>query len=109
MYEYNATLIRIVDGDTVWVDVDLGLDIHHQIDLRLYGINAPEMKTKAGQDSRAHLVELMQGAGSLVIQTEKDRTEKYGRYLATLLLGGMNINQQMVTDGFAVPFMVGRT
>ncbi len=39
IYEYNARLTRVVDGDTVWLDVDLGFGVHANSDFLLYGIN----------------------------------------------------------------------
>lgn len=42
MYEYQAIILQIVDGDTVRLDVDFGFSIRQKMTLRLYGINAPE-------------------------------------------------------------------
>lgn len=105
MYEYLATVLRVVDGDTVNVDVDLGLDISHRIKLRLYGINAPEMSTAEGILAKQHLIELLGTTNPVKILTVKDKVEKYGRYLATIIVAGVNLNQQMVTDGFAVVYL----
>lgn len=108
LYEYAATLVRVVDGDTIWVDLDLGLDIHHSIDLRLAGINAPEHNTAAGQAAKGHLIELLNRAGPMIIATQKDKQEKYGRYLAVVTMGGVNINDAMVADGHAVAYAGGK-
>jgi micrococcal nuclease len=110
MYEYQATILKVVDGDTVHARVDLGFDTHVGMKLRLSGINAPEMKTPEGLPAKDHLTQLLgqhgpTGQVPLVIRTEKDRTEKYGRYLATLLLPeDVDLNRQMVVDGFAVVY-----
>ncbi len=46
MYEYKATMVKIVDGDTVDVSIDLGFDIHYNSRVRLYGINTPLSRTR---------------------------------------------------------------
>lgn len=105
LYEYRAQIIRIVDGDTVHAEVQLGCDVRINLILRLYGINAPEMKTPEGQPAKAHLIELV-GSAPLTIRTVKDKREKYGRYLATLIRDdGVDINQSMLNDGYAVEYM----
>jgi len=117
MYEYKAKLVSVVDGDTVRVDVDLGLNIHTYLTLRLAGINAPELGTPEGVAAKAYLVAAT-GDGSLVIRTVKDRREKYGRYLAhlwhvsegTFAAFGFvpsvpSINDRMVADGQAVAYV----
>lgn len=104
MYEYRATILRVVDGDTVHAEVDLGMDIRVRATLRLAGINAPEIGTPTGVAARAFLAERL-GLGALVIRTTRDRREKFGRYLATLLVGDLNLNEAMVAAGHAVPYM----
>lgn len=107
MYEYSATVLKVVDGDTVHLDVDLGLDQRRRLSVRLYGINSPEMNTAEGKAAREHLVVLVfGGAGPQVtVRTYKDRTEKYGRYLGTLLKDGVDLNERMVADGHAVVYL----
>lgn len=113
MYEYRATISRIVDGDTVHCAVDLGCDVTIYLSIRLAGINTPEVtgvEKEAGIAATAHLIELIKqhadSRGRLLLRTEKDRKEKYGRYLGTLLsLSGVNLNQQMIDDGFASPML----
>ncbi|SVE26486.1 uncharacterized protein METZ01_LOCUS479340, partial [marine metagenome] len=47
MYEYNCKILRVVDGDTVDVDIDLGFGIwHHKERIRIYGLDAPESRTR---------------------------------------------------------------
>lgn len=115
MFEYNATLIRVVDGDTVWLDVDLGFRTHVRIDVRLLGINTPEVvgaSRAAGLAARAELVRLC-GLRQLRVETLKaDSADKYGRWLATIYAiqpdgTETNVNQALISGGFAVPYMVG--
>ena len=123
LYKYKARILRVVDGDTVKADVDLGLGVFKRTTLRLHHIDAPEVRgadKKKGKAATAHLVKLLmryatnvesgtlKGNTSVIyIETYKDRTGKYGRYLAELWGvdsdGSMvNINEQMISDGHAV-------
>lgn len=106
MYEYQASLQRVVDGDTVYLRVDCGFRIYAEMSFRLLGINAPEMSTAGGPPARDHLIQLMAALGpEFRITTTK--ADKYGRWLVTIYPPtGMSINDQMVADGFAVPYMV---
>jgi micrococcal nuclease len=103
IYEYNCTVISVVDGDTIHADVDLGCDTHMHLTLRLLGINAPEMPTTEGQRAKEHLSALL-APGGVLLQTIKDHKEKYGRYLAQLFCNGVDVNKRMVDDGFAVVY-----
>lgn len=107
MYEYQATVIRVVDGDTVDLNVDLGLNTFTKERVRLYGINAPEKNTPQGPLSTARLKELLPVGIGVTITTFKDKKEKYGRYLAVITFPGRDrsINQQMVDEHFAVPYL----
>lgn len=110
MYEYGAWLVKFVDGDTIHARIDLGLDISIQQTLRFFGINAPEMSTSEGQVSAAWVKGWFTAHcppdGRFVLQTTKDRREKYGRYLATILSVDRlhNLNQEIVAAGMAAPY-----
>ena len=105
MYEYQAQITRVVDGDTVHARVDLGLDVRIDITLRLYGINAPELSTDAGKLARSWLIQRLADVHTVTIRTYKDKREKYGRYLATLLDGDADINAEMIAAGQAVVYL----
>ena len=114
MYEYKATLDRVVDGDTVDLFVHLGFSVTVHERFRLFGINAPESRTrdlaekKRGLASKTFLTELLENmTGNLIIRTELDSKGKFGRYLCTLYLDKdepteMNINHEIVSVGHAV-------
>lgn len=108
MYQYNATITRVVDGDTVHARVDLGFDTHVDATLRLLGVNAPEKRDAGGHDAtewlRSKVLNMV-----VRIETVKDRREKYGRYLATLYVQGEidSVNQQLVAAGHAVEYAPG--
>lgn len=102
MYEYNAAVEKITDGDTVHLLIDLGLSIFARETCRLYRINAPEMSTPEGKLSRDNLVRLAPVGSQVLVHTIKDRDDKYGRLLARIWHKGICINDQQVTDGHAV-------
>lgn len=104
MYEYQAKIVRVVDGDTVDVLVDLGFHISIEMKLRLYGINTPELKEEAGKTARDYLFNRLYNK-TVTIKTYKDRQEKYGRYLSTVLLDGENINEDLVDKGYAKRYL----
>jgi micrococcal nuclease len=102
---YQATIIRVVDGDGVVADVDLGFRITHRITARLYGINAPEMRTAAGPPAKGALAALVLGK-QLEVETVRDRTDKFGRMLLTIYFDdGTSVNDWLVTHGYAVPYL----
>lgn len=113
MYTYNARIIRIIDGDTVKCDVDLGFYTWlHDISFRLYGIDAPETRTRdlvekeAGLRSKARVEELCP-EGTLV-QVKVQGQDKYGRWLATvhLLDSGITLNDLLIAEGLAQPYLI---
>jgi len=105
MYEYRATITRVVDGDTVHADVDCGLDIHTRLTIRLYGVNAPEARAPGGKEAADWLRGKIEGK-VVRIETYKDRREKFGRYLATIyaLDETDSVNQQLLDAGHAVAY-----
>ena len=95
MFTYAAKLFEVIDGDTVDLLIDLGFGVHVKERCRLYGIDAPEMPTEAGKAAKAYLESLRGAAtGELYVATRKmtrkpkEKTDKYGRYLAVLYDGG---------------------
>ena len=108
IYEYQAVIIRVVDGDTAWLRVDLGFNIHHDMSVRFMGINAPETSTTEGKLVREWLTNRLPVGTTVLLRTEKDRTEKYGRYLGTLYeppAVDVSINQVLLNIGYAVPYL----
>jgi micrococcal nuclease len=103
IYIYKAELIRVVDGDTVDLIIDLGFDTLRKERFRLYGIDAPEMNTLAGKAAKAWLWEALQPLEAIYVQTiqlsTKAKRDKYGRFLAVLYddLGDIDANRPMKT------------
>lgn len=118
LYTYRATVIRVVDGDTVDVDVSLGFDVFTRNRFRLDGIDSPESygpkASEAGHAAKQYLSDLLSPGTPVIIQTVKDRKEKYGRYLATLFpldadgtAVATSVNQTLVATGHAKPYTGG--
>lgn len=109
-YWYDAVVARVVDGDTVYFDVDLGFTVHYSIDVRLLDIDAPEVygahATEAGRQAKAYMESLCPPGQAVLLHTQRDDTGKYGRYLATVYLPGddVSLNQKMIDSGHAVPY-----
>lgn len=104
MYEYKALIISVYDGDTVTAVIDLGFSIAFKTKLRLLGIDTPEIRGSErpeGLISKARVVELIQDK-HVTIVTEKDKTGKYGRYLADIYTeDGTHINALLLEEGLA--------
>lgn len=108
-YTYKAIVLDVYDGDTCTVDIDLGFGIWMKKQkLRLYGINTPELTGEQKQDgikTRDYLSSLILGK-EIIIETQKDKAEKYGRWLATIWLDGVNLNKKLVQEGYAREYLV---
>ena len=105
VYEYEATVIRWVDGDTVWLDVDLGFRIRTKNDFRLYGVDTPERGKPNYTEARV-LAESVAPAGATVHLTVKG-LDKYGRWLAVVDNGGKDVATALIQGGMAVPYFGG--
>ena len=115
MFEYYVKKVsKVVDGDTIDVDIDLGFDISFSSRVRLAGIDTPESRTSdkmektLGLESKEYLKKAIDASKVVVIKTEKmDSSEKYGRILGWVFLDGseVSINQKMIDDGYAWGYM----
>lgn len=87
MYQYKAQVRQVIDADTIDVLIDLGFGVHTMQRLRLYGIDAPEMKTEAGKIAKEYVKSVLLWAGATMfvyVRTLKDKKDKYGRKLAVV-------------------------
>ena len=115
MYEYHVKKVhKVVDGYTIDVDIDLGFNVSYFQRVRLAGIDTPESRTsdeyekKLGLESKEWLKKHLEGATDIVIKTEKpDSSEKYGRILGWLHIGGVekSLNLMMIEQGYAWSYM----
>ena len=75
IYIYKAELIRVIDGDTVELIIDLGFDTSRHERFRLYGIDAPEVNTAAGKEAKAWLWEALQPLEAIYVETLQHKTK----------------------------------
>ena len=91
MFDYEANYVKNYDGDTITFSIDLGFDTFRQINVRLLGINTPEIRggttdTKIlAKAAKQYVFDVLSTAGYIRIKTIKDSTDKYGRYLAEVI------------------------
>jgi micrococcal nuclease len=108
-YNYNAKLLRVVDGDTVDALIDLGFNTWVKKRIRLYGIDTPETRTrdkeekKKGLAAKERLKEILAECNNEFILSSHG-IGKYGRCLGELFINSGNINQQLITEGHAVKY-----
>ena len=105
MYRYNAELIRVIDGDTIEANVDLGFYTRKRVTIRLYGIDTPETRTKdleekeKGIAAKERLQDLLSDDKFILVSQGLD---KYGRCLADVIIStGENANLILLYEGHA--------
>jgi len=112
MYQYKIKKIhRVIDGDTIDIDIDLGFDITIKQRVRLKDIDAAETRTKdlsekaKGVKARLWLEKELSRSNEWIIETHKE--DKYGRILGTLYLVGdsVTLNERMLNEGIAKPYI----
>jgi micrococcal nuclease len=87
---YGAKLLKVIDGDTIELMVDLGFNIHHKMRVRLYGINTPESRTKdlaekeLGLKAKKFTEDWFTNHQWVFVNTIPDKNDKYGRILARI-------------------------
>lgn len=102
MFTYNAELVKVVDGDTVDLKVDLGFSVFVEMRIRLYDVDTPEIRTKnlkekeLGMLAKNFVIEsFAKNEYKCVVKTIKDSTDKYGRYLGIIYFGEENLNETL--------------
>ncbi len=122
MYEYRATVVKVIDGDTVDVDIDLGFGIVMQDErVRIMGIDTPESRTRDkveklfGKAASARVKELL--SKDIILKTQiardgEDMKGKYGRILGDFIIEDHEGKEEMLTDilvaeGHAVAYFGG--
>ena len=117
MFEYSCTIVKVVDGDTVDVDIDLGFGVWLKKQrIRLYGIDTPESRTrdleekKYGLAAKAFVLACLPIGSTQTLTTVQDKTGKYGRILGKFkaydkdLDAWVNMNQWMIVKHLAVEY-----
>jgi len=104
MYEYKAKIVKIIDGDTFYADVDLGFYVTLRTKFRLYKVNTPELRTPEGKKVKQFVKKLLEQE-EVILLTKKDRKGKYGRWLAEVLLdNGEYLSEILLEKNYAVPY-----
>lgn len=112
MYQYKAKVNRIIDGDSVVLDIDLGFDMWmNNQHIRIYGIDTPESRTRdldekaRGLMATDHVRLLLEIGDIVTINTHKDSGGKFGRILARITnIDGMDIASALLEKNLAVPY-----
>jgi len=111
MYEYRVKVVKVVDGDTVDVDIDLGFDVILKNQrVRLAGIDAPESRTRDLVEKQFGLlakevVQDMLSEGLIVLScTEYDSKGKFGRILGDFIVNDVSLVEYMISEGYGVPY-----
>jgi micrococcal nuclease len=110
MYTYTASVLKVIDGDTIEVDFDLGFGVWLRNQrIRLDGIDTPESRTSDKEEkvrgtlSKEKLKEIL--GKDIQITTKIDPNEKYGRILGVLVnKDGINVNQWLIDNNYAVKY-----
>jgi micrococcal nuclease len=111
MYIYNATVTKVVDGDTIDALVDLGFDTWKQVRIRMNGMNAPESRTRdleekaRGLAAKARLKEILKENKNKFILVSHG-VGKYGRCLGEIFLteNSDSVNNLLISEGHAVEY-----
>jgi len=121
-YVYRCVVTRVVDGDTVDADIDMGFNMFSKDRIRLMGLDTPESRTRNKHEKRhglaakARLKELIAGATTIpgkrgkknvYLQTSKEGKGKFGRILGTLHVNGENLNEILIRENHARPYYGG--
>tara|TARA_Y100000310_G_scaffold267208_1_gene279114 strand:+ start:6379 stop:6798 length:420 start_codon:yes stop_codon:yes gene_type:complete len=111
MHEYKAKITKIVDGDTIKCDIDLGFDLFlSNQTVRLYGVDTPESRTRDleekyyGNISKQFLNDYCPKGTYITLKTHLDKKGKFGRILGEIILNTVNLNEQMIGENLAVEY-----
>lgn len=116
LYTYKAKILEVVDGDTLDILIDLGFEVSYKTRIRLLGVDTPEIHSKnadikkSGQISKKFVEEWVGRNPDVIVSTVKDKSEKYGRILATLrpLADDEALNDLLIREKMAVPYFGGK-
>lgn len=106
MYTYLLIVNRVIDGDTVVGDIDLGFGVWlRDRHIRVAHVNAPEINTDSGKMAREFTINTLKSAGNRVtIQVLNHKADKYGRILADVLLNDTSLSKALIDAKMAVRY-----
>lgn len=114
MYTYRCNVIKIIDGDTVDVDIDLGFGVWLKKQrIRMYGIDTPESRTrdleekKAGLFAKDVVLHYLPEGSKQVLRTHKDKVGKYGRVLGEFVIYDSLADRQTTINQFMIDHKIG--
>lgn len=115
LHTYRCEILRVLDGDTVDVHVDLGFGVFTRQRLRIYGVNSPEKDTDAGKDALLFVSGLLYQASEVLIRTMKqssrsdaEKREKFGRYLVHVVVDGEPLTDLIIKAGHGKAYFGGK-
>ena len=116
MYNYSIELLKVVDGDTIDAEIDLGFDVKIKKRIRFMGINAPESRTRdadekvKGLAAKERVKGLLEDAESITVKSHG--VGKFGRCLGELILTQagekINLNELLISEGHATEYFGGK-
>ena len=115
MYEYKAKLIRVVDGDTIDAEIDLGFKVYIKERIRFAGIDTPESRTRHkhekswGLAAKCRVKDLLEYEDAeFTLTTELQKKGKFGRILGTVILAdGTSLSEILLDEKLAIPYEGG--
>jgi micrococcal nuclease len=110
MYTYNATVLRVIDGDTVQLNIDLGFRMYFKANCRLNGLNTKELNSK-DEAERELANKAKQYLESLTpvnksVRIESKSLDKYGRPLIELYVDDLHVNESLLKEGLAISYII---
>lgn len=112
MFEYQCRIVKVIDGDTVDIDIDLGFSVWlNKQRVRLYGVDTPESRTRDliekryGLKAKAFVTDYLSLGSLQVLRTQLDKARgKFGRILGEFLINDTTINQMLIDRHLAVAY-----
>jgi micrococcal nuclease len=115
LYTYKAKLVRVIDGDTIDAEIDLGFNVVIRQRIRLYGIDTPESRTRdleekeRGLAAKQRLTEIL--PKEFIVKTMLNKRGKFGRILGVLYINTedkTSVNDMLVEEGHAIQYLGGK-
>lgn len=105
-YIFKATVLRVIDGDTFDMQIDLGFRITTYQRLRLYGIDTPEVRGKEKEEGlkvKEYVKNLIEGK-EVIVETYK--IGKYGRYIVSVYIDGIDLTEHLLSKSMGKEYMI---
>lgn len=104
MWTYPARVRRVIDGDTLELDIDLGFHVGYRCSVRLAGVNCPEPDEPGGAAAAGYVVEVLAGANDrVIVHTQRDPDRSFARYVADVSVSGSDLAGLLIAAGHGQP------